>query len=91
MFTIFNNYCMRIFKLLLIIVTTLNLSCENNPRENNKIILPKTTKKAKDQPIIVEKAFVLNDQNSIPFLFDYGKNNLEKKIRITTHYENIYI
>ena len=91
MFTIFNNYYMRIFKLLLIILIALNLSCENKPKKSNKIILPKTTKKAKDQPIIVEKAFVLNDQNAIPFLFDYGKNNLEKKIRITTHYGNIDI
>ena len=82
---------MRIFKLLLIILTILNLSCENNPLENNKIILPKTTKKVKNEPKKIEKAFALNDQNAIPFLFDFGKNNLENKIRIITNYGNIKI
>ena len=92
MFTIFNDYCMKIFKLLFIVLIVQNLSCENNPKKNNEIILPKTIQKIKNEPKKkIEKAFVLNDQNAIPFLFDYGKNNLENKIRIITNYGNIDI
>ena len=90
MFTIFNNY-MRIFKLLFLILIVLCLSCKNSSRKNNEIALPKTIQKIKNEPKTIEKVFVLNDQNAIPFLFDYGKNNLENKIRIITNYGNINI
>ena len=90
MFTIFNNY-MRIFKLLFLILIVLCLSCKNSSRKNNEIALPKTIQKIKNEPKTIEKVFVLNDQNAIPFLFDYGKNNLENKIRIITNYGNIDI
>lgn len=90
MFTIFNDY-MRIFKLLFLILIVLSLSCVNYSRKNNKIALPKTIQKIKNEPKKIEKVFVLNDQNAIPFLFDYGKNNLENKIRIITNYGNIDI
>ena len=90
MFTIFNDY-MRIFKLLFLILIVVNLSCENSSKKNNEIVLPKTTQIIKNEPKKIEKVFVLNDQNAIPFLFDYGKNNLENKIRIITNYGNIDI
>ena len=35
------------------------------------------------------EAILLNDQNAIPFLFDYQKQNLEDKVRITTRFGNI--
>ena len=38
----------------------------------------------KDKEIV--KEFKLNDENAIPFLFEYGKKNKENKIRITTGY-----
>ncbi|MCH1431398.1 MAG: peptidylprolyl isomerase [Flavobacteriaceae bacterium] len=54
---------------------------------------------AKDTPVeknkeikkeeIKEEAILLNDQNAIPFLFDYQKQNLEDKVRITTRFGNI--
>ena len=54
---------------------------------------------AKDTPVeknkeikkeeIKEEAILLNDQNAIPFFFDYQKQNLEDKVRITTRFGNI--
>jgi len=38
----------------------------------------------KDKEIV--KKFKLNDENAIPFLFEYGKKNKENKVRITTGY-----
>ena len=33
----------------------------------------------------------MNDDNAIPFLFEYGKKNKENKVRIITNYGNIDI
>lgn len=38
---------------------------------------------------IKEEAILLNDQNAIPFFFDYQKQNFEDKVRITTRFGNI--
>jgi cyclophilin family peptidyl-prolyl cis-trans isomerase len=43
----------------------------------------------KDKEIL--KEFKLNDENAIPFLFEYGKNNNENKVRIITTYGSIDI
>ena len=43
----------------------------------------------KDKEIV--KEFKLNDENAIPFLFEYGKNNTENKVRIITGYGSIDI
>ena len=43
----------------------------------------------KDKEIV--KKFKLNDENAIPFLFEYGKKNKENKVRITTGYGSIDI
>lgn len=43
----------------------------------------------KDKEIV--KEFKLNDENAIPFLFEYGKKNKENKVRITTGYGSIEI
>ena len=43
----------------------------------------------KDKEIVEE--FKLNDENAIPFLFEYGKKNKENKVRINTGYGSIDI
>lgn len=43
----------------------------------------------KDKEIV--KEFKLNDENAIPFLFEYGKKNKENKVRIITGYGSIDI
>ena len=82
---------MKFFRVLLTTFLAFHFSCENKPKENNKVVLPKKIKKIVEEPKLVEKKFILNDENAIPFLFDYGKNNLENKIRIITNYGNIDI
>ena len=38
-----------------------------------------------------KKSIVLNDQNAIPFFFEYQKENKEEKVRISTRFGNIDI
>ncbi|MDB3997975.1 peptidylprolyl isomerase [Flavobacteriaceae bacterium] len=38
-----------------------------------------------------EEFIILNDKNAIPFFFDYQKENLENKVRISTRFGNIDI
>ena len=38
-----------------------------------------------------EKTVLLNDQNAIPFFFNYQKENLEEKVRISTRFGDIDI
>ncbi len=52
-------------------------------QEKKEKIITETKKK--------EKPFLLNDKNAIPFFFEYGKKNKEKKVRIKTKYGNIDI
>ena len=44
-----------------------------------------------EEPKLVEKKFILNDENAIPFFYEYGMNNKEKNVRIITNYGNIDI
>jgi len=53
---------------------------KNTPVEKNNEIKKEEIK---------EEAILLNDQNAIPFFFDYQKQNLEDKVRITTRFGNI--
>ena len=53
---------------------------KDTPVEKNKEIKKEEIK---------EEAILLNDQNAIPFFFDYQKQNLEDKVRITTRFGNI--
>lgn len=47
--------------------------------------------KPKEETPSKEKFIILNDKNAIPFLFDYQKENLESKVRISTRFGNIDI
>ena len=51
----------------------------------------KENKKKKDEIYPKESDIVLNDKNAIPFFFNYEKNNLEDKVRISTRFGNIDI
>ena len=51
----------------------------------------KENKKKKDGIYPKESDIVLNDKNAIPFFFNYEKNNLEDKVRISTRFGNIDI
>ena len=80
---------MKFFRVLLTTFLVFHFSCENKPRENNKVVLPKKIEKITEEPKLVEKKFILNDKNAIPFFYEYGINNEEKNVRIITNYGNI--
>lgn len=67
------------------------ISCNEKKTIQNKQIKPTVKKVIKSIPKKEEKIFILNDKNAIPFLFEYGKNNKENKIRIETKYGDIDI
>ena len=82
---------MNFFRVLLTTFLVFHFSCENKPNENNKVVLPKKIEKIVEEPKLVEKKFILNDENAIPFFYEYGMNNKEKNVRIITNYGNIDI
>jgi cyclophilin family peptidyl-prolyl cis-trans isomerase len=49
------------------------------------------TPKPKEETPPKEEFIILNDKNAIPFFFDYQKENLENKVRISTRFGNIDI
>lgn len=82
--------CIEIFLLSFVIVV--GYGCQ--PKQNNnsfelKVIEKKESIK-KNTPA-EDKSIHLNDKNAIPFLFNYGKENQEDKIRIITKFGNIDI
>ena len=82
---------MKFFRVLLAIFLVFHFSCENKSKENNKVVLPKKIEKIVEEPKVVEKKFILNDENAIPFFYEYGMNNKEKNVRIISNYGNIDI
>ena len=80
---------MNFFRVLLTTFLVFHFSCENKPNENNKVVLPKKIEKIVEEPKLAEKKFILNDENAIPFFYEYGMNNKEKNVRIITNYGNI--
>ena len=80
---------MRIFSILSTIVLAFLFSCENQVKHNKKVVLTKTIKKTQEEKKITEQRFILNDENAIPFFYEYGMNNQEKNVRIITNYGNI--
>ena len=82
---------MNFFRVLLTTFLLFHFSCENKPDENNKVVLPKKIEKIAEEPKLVQKKFILNDENAIPFFYEYGMNNKEKNVRIITNYGNIDI
>ena len=75
---------------LLICIVIILISCENKPKIKPNIEI-KVIEKAKNKKQVksVADQFVLNDENAIPFFFEYDKNNKENKVRIETRFGNI--
>ena len=64
-------------------------SCQNKPKP---IIEQKSVKKIEKNVVkSVANEFILNDENAIPFFFEYDKQNKENKVRIETRFGNIDI
>ena len=77
-------------KILIIIGLLSFISCKDisNNKPTKKIVLKK---EIKIKPIEKKKVFLLNDENVIPFFYNYEKNNQENLVRIITDYGNIDI
>ena len=75
---------------LLICIVIILMSCDNKPKIKPNIEI-KVVEKAKNKKQVksVADQFVLNDENAIPFFFEYDKNNKENKVRIETRFGNI--
>ena len=71
---------------LLIISLGCNDKSKNYPP--NKV---KSVKKTEIEKPKIEKEFILNDKNAIPFFYEFEKNNKENLVRIITDYGNIDI
>ena len=66
------------------------ISCQHTVNKTpNKTVSNKKKIEKKEQVISVADKFILNDENAIPFFFDYNKNNKENKVRIETRFGNI--
>jgi len=75
---------MHFYKILLI--SLLLISCKDKVEKPVKTEIKKTIIK---KPKKIKSEFILNDENAIPFLFEYGKTNKQNKVRIVTNYGNI--
>lgn len=61
---------------------------ENNASQKKSESDSSEVKEVKEK---IEDSIVLNDQNAIPFFFQYQKQNKEEKVRISTRFGNIDI
>ena len=81
---------MKYFKVLLLAsLVALQYSCQT--KEKNKQSKPSLGKKTEIKTETKSKTVFLNDDNAIPFFYEYEKNNKENKVRIITRYGNIDI
>ena len=71
-------------------ISLLLISCKDKSKVEQPI-KTETKKIIKKKAKQIKSEFILNDDNAIPFLFEYGKKNKENKVRIITNYGNIDI
>tara|TARA_B100001059_G_scaffold154397_1_gene154077 strand:- start:1463 stop:2170 length:708 start_codon:yes stop_codon:yes gene_type:complete len=65
-------------------------SCQKTvDKTSKKTVINQEKIEKKSEVKSVADKFILNDQNAIPFFFDYNKNNKENKVRIETRFGNI--
>ena len=78
--------------IFLVFLTVFFISCQKNRKKiinNQAININKIESKKKAKSVADE--FILNDENAIPFFYEYDKINKENKIRIETKFGNIDI
>lgn len=69
----------------------INSSIEKTTIIQSKDSISKKSNPSQNKEVEKEKPFVLDDQNAIPFFFEYQKQNPEDKVRIETRFGNIDI
>ena len=66
------------------------ISCQQTVKKTQKktVINQENIEKKEEVKSVADK-FVLNEENAIPFFFEYNKNHKENKVRIKTRFGNI--
>ena len=78
----FPNLLLCFFIILISCKQTVNKTSKKTVENQEKIEKKVKVKSVADK-------FILNDENAIPFFYDYDKNNKENKVRIETRFGNI--
>ena len=78
--------------IFLVFLTVFFISCQKNRKKiiNNQAININKIESKKEAKSVADE-FILNDENAIPFFYEYDKKNKENKIRIETKFGNIDI
>jgi len=78
-------------KLFFGVLLFIQIGCEVKPKKNHTKIKVAEKKQLKKVEVIENKVTYLDDENAIPFFYEYAKKNKENKVRIITKYGNIDI
>lgn len=78
-------------KLFFGVLLFVQIGCEVKPKKNHTKIKVAEKKQLKKVEVIENKVTYLDDENAIPFFYEYAKKNKENKVRIITKYGNIDI
>ncbi|MGA0373126.1 MAG: peptidylprolyl isomerase [Flavobacteriaceae bacterium] len=82
---------MKMLKLFFGVLLFVQIGCEVKPKKNHTKIKVAEKKQLKKVEVIENKVTYLDDENAIPFFYEYAKKNKENKVRIITKYGNIDI
>ena len=78
-------------KLFFGVLLFVQIGCEVKPKKNHTKIKVAEKKQLKKVEAIENKVTYLDDENAIPFFYEYAKKNKENKVRIITKFGNIDI
>jgi peptidyl-prolyl cis-trans isomerase A (cyclophilin A) len=82
---------MKNIKIVLSLMVLLVISCQEKPKKKTIKVKVPEKKQVKKTESKDQKGIVLNDDNAIPFFYEYAAKNKENKVRIITQYGNIDI
>lgn len=82
---------MKNIKIVLSLLVLLVISCQEKPKKKTIKVKVPEKKQVKKTESKDQKGIVLNDDNVIPFFYEYAAKNKENKVRIITQYGNIDI
>jgi len=72
-------------------ILMLNIQCSNSKKKTLKPLVKEQKTEEEKNDTLKNLKKLLNDQNAIPFFFNYQKKNLEDKVRISTRFGDIDI
>jgi len=82
---------MKNIKIVLSLMVLLVINCQEKPKKKTIKVKVPEKKQVKKTESKDQKEIVLNDDNAIPFFYEYAAKNKENKVRIITQYGNIDI